>query len=83
MASPLRPGQEDLSPGGGYVGAGNPGSRLSRTTPRQRLPGGRDPGPGRSARWNGRARQPLIGPRWFEWGDFHLTWLTRARSREA
>lgn len=45
--------------------------------------GGRDPGPSRSARWNGRARQPLIGPRWFEWGDFHLTWLTRARSGEA
>lgn len=32
-------------PGGGYVGAGNPGSRLSPSAPRLCLPGGRDPGP--------------------------------------
>lgn len=74
MASLLRPGQEGLSPGGGCVAAGNLGSRLSRS-PSLPAASPRRAGSqaGGTARWNGRARQPLIGPRWFEWGDFHLT----------
>lgn len=80
--SPLWTGWGAPATRGGCVAASNRGSRLAAPAPES--PSGSQQEPGCSARcWNGRARQALIGPRWFEWEAFHLTEQTLASAEGA